>query len=86
VPPLGGSFPAVPLPRPDASSRPDRGANVHQVIVSAEGDAPGVFQITCSCGARTWTPWGEDHAGVIAELHLQDMGITWAEFSKVRVR
>lgn len=39
-----------------------------------EQEAPGVFEIRCSCGQTSWTPWGEAHAGEIAEIHLWMVG------------
>jgi hypothetical protein len=46
---------------------------VHDVHVY-ETEAPGAFGIECSCGARTWTPWGEAHAAEITALHLWSVG------------
>jgi hypothetical protein len=59
---------------------------VHQIIVIAQ-DIPGTFEVRCvachrrephgrcdaTCHTTTWTPWGEDHALEIGELHLYYM-------------
>lgn len=56
---------------------------VHQIVLS-EGEAPRVFEVRCvachnpaphercvaSCHRVTWTPWGEEHAAEIGQLHL----------------
>jgi hypothetical protein len=43
-------------------------------VSTIETEAPGAFEITCSCGAQTWTPWGEAHAAEITALHLWAVG------------
>ena len=45
---------------------------VHQTAL-IEQEAPDVFDIRCSCGEHTWTPWGMEHAHEIAEMHLWEM-------------
>jgi|HubBroStandDraft_6_1064221.scaffolds.fasta_scaffold242811_4 hypothetical protein len=54
--------------RLDALKRNAVGGDHHIDIIEAE--APGVIELVCSCGARTWTPWGEAHAEEIASIHL----------------
>lgn len=44
----------------------------HQLTLIAQ-EAPGVFDVRCSCGDHTWTPWGEEHALEIAEMHAFEM-------------
>lgn len=29
----------------------------------------GIFEISCTCGEQTWTPWGQAHAEEVARLH-----------------
>ena len=45
----------------------------HNITVF-ETEAPGALEISCSCGERTWTPWGEAHAAEIMALHLWTVG------------
>jgi hypothetical protein len=74
------------LPRPDFNEGRVLGfptrvhpGNVH-LVNCIEAEVKGVFEISCSCGETTWTPWGEAHATEIAELHL------WARGTPVRRR
>ena len=39
-------------------------------IFFIEQEAPGCFEIRCSCGDQTVTYWGEHHAAEIASLHI----------------
>jgi hypothetical protein len=50
-----------------------RAAGRHN-IVCIEADCPGVFEITCSCGQQSWTPWGRAHAEECARVHLWAVG------------
>lgn len=46
----------------------------HNIACIESEECPGVFEISCSCGEQTWTPWGADHAEEIAKLHLWAAG------------
>jgi hypothetical protein len=45
------------------------------LIHCIEAEVRGVFEIKCSCGEVTWTPWGEASATEIAEIHLWARGV-----------
>lgn len=49
-------------------------SEVH-LIHCIEQECKGVFEIKCACGEVTWTPWGQDHAVEIAEIHLHARGV-----------
>lgn len=49
---------------------PRRGT--HRIAVIEAGD--GVFELSCSCGSQTWTPWGIEHAKEVARLHYVTTG------------
>jgi hypothetical protein len=59
--------------RLEALKRNAVGGDHHIDIIEAE--APGVMELVCSCGSRTWTPWGEAHAEEIASIHLWANGV-----------
>lgn len=44
----------------------------HIALLSQE--APGVYEVVCSCGEHTWTPWGAANATEIAALHFWSVG------------
>jgi hypothetical protein len=69
------------LPRPDFNENRVLGfptrvlpSNVH-LVNCIEQEAHGVFEVKCSCGRTSWTPWGEAHAEEVAQLHLWQMGV-----------
>lgn len=45
------------------------------IVHCIEQECPGVFEIRCSCGRTSWTPWNIEHAEEIAQLHLWEMGV-----------
>lgn len=46
----------------------------HNIACIESAECPGVFEISCTCGDQTWTPWGAAHAEEIAKLHLWAAG------------
>jgi hypothetical protein len=62
------------LPKPDFNAQRRPGPHV-LILDGSNQDAPGVYEIRCSCGEVTWTPWGEEHAVEIAEIHRVIMGV-----------
>lgn len=56
---------------------------LHQIVLTAQ-EMPGAYEVRCvachnvepherctaACHRVTWTPWGEDEAAAIGELHL----------------
>lgn len=56
-------------------------SNIRHNVACVEGgrdpdhaEMPGAFEICCTCGYNTWSPWGADHAEQVAKLHLWAVG------------
>jgi hypothetical protein len=46
----------------------------HSVSLIEDTELPHAFEVSCSCGEQTWTPWGEEMATELAAMHLWEVG------------
>ena len=65
------TIPAVDERIAGLTRRPD-GRRHHVDII--EQELLRAYEIRCTCGTQTWTPWGAAHAHEIAALHLWSVG------------
>lgn len=66
----GGALRVVPG---DVNFRARDGGR-HNIALIEDTECPNAFEVSCSCGEQTWTPWGEDMATELAQLHLWSVG------------
>jgi hypothetical protein len=47
---------------------------VHEVAIT-DSEMPGHFHLSCTCGWRSRTYYGEEHAAQLIEQHFRSVGV-----------